>query len=105
MSLGSAMAAAPGPCLDPLLDGLAAWLDRTQHDALTDDDIAVYNTPEGMLASEVVPQGVYVPEVVVSKNVRKARGRFKVSAGPAARQQSSKLAPATGCVAPMLRGS
>jgi hypothetical protein len=40
----------------------------------------VYNTPEGMLASDVVPEGVYVPEVVVSKNVRKARGRMRVSA-------------------------
>lgn len=39
----------------------------------------MFTTPEGMLSSEVVPEGVYVPEVVVSKNVRKARGRFKVS--------------------------
>jgi hypothetical protein len=38
----------------------------------------VYNTPEGMLASDVVPAGVYVPEVVMSKNVRKARGRMRV---------------------------
>jgi hypothetical protein len=34
-----------------------------------------------MLSSEVVPEGVYVPEVVVSKNVRKARGRMKVGGG------------------------
>lgn len=53
---------------------------RSEHDALGDDDIAVYNTPEGMLAADVVPEGVYVPEVVVSKNVRKARGRMRVSA-------------------------
>jgi hypothetical protein len=38
----------------------------------------VYNTPEGMLSSDVVPEGVYVPEVVVNKNVRKARGRMRV---------------------------
>lgn len=53
---------------------------RSEHDALGDDDIAMYNTPEGMLAADVVPEGVYVPEVVVSKNVRKARGRMRVSA-------------------------
>ncbi|KAF8055816.1 hypothetical protein HT031_006591 [Scenedesmus sp. PABB004] len=80
LALGSAMAAAPGGCLDPLLAGLAGWLDRSRHDAVSDDDIAVWRTPEGLLASEVVPEGVYVPEVVVSKNVRKARGRFRVSA-------------------------
>lgn len=79
------MGAAPLACLDPLLEGLGDWLDRSQHDQLTDEDIAVFNTPEGMLSSEVVPEGVYVPEVVISKNVRKARGRFKV------RPQSSRL--------------
>lgn len=73
------MASAPLACLDPLLEGLGQWLDRSGHDALTDEDFAVFTTPEGMLSSEVVPEGVYVPEVVVSKNVRKARGRFKVS--------------------------
>ena len=81
LALGSSMAAAPGACLDPLLEGLGHWLDRQAHDTLTEDDIAVFNTPEGMLNSEVVPEGVYVPEVVVSKNVRKARGRFRVSEG------------------------
>lgn len=49
-----------------------------QHEALTDEDFNIFTTPEGMLSSEVVPEGVYVPEVVVSKNVRKARGRMKV---------------------------
>jgi hypothetical protein len=28
LALGSAMAAAPGCCLEPLLDGLGGWLDR-----------------------------------------------------------------------------
>lgn len=55
---------------------------RSEHEGLTDDDFNVFTTPEGMLSSEVVPEGVYVPEVVVSKNVRKARGRFKVRWGP-----------------------
>eukprot|EP00882_Tetradesmus_deserticola_P023753 GHRQ01025864.1.p1 GENE.GHRQ01025864.1~~GHRQ01025864.1.p1 ORF type:complete len:387 (+),score=135.80 GHRQ01025864.1:731-1891(+) len=77
LALGSAMAVAPGACLEPLLVGLGKWLDRSEHDSLTDDDIAAYNTPEGMLASDVVPAGVYVPEVVTSKNVRRARGRMR----------------------------
>jgi hypothetical protein len=80
--MGSVMASAPLACLDPLLEGLGQWLDRSGHDALTDEDFAVFSTPEGVLSSEVVPEGVYVPEVVVSKNVRKARGRFKVSQAP-----------------------
>jgi hypothetical protein len=65
---------AAAACLSPTLLSIL----RSEHDTLTDDDIAVYNTPEGMLASDVVPEGVYVPEVVVSKNVRKARGRMRV---------------------------
>jgi hypothetical protein len=28
LALGSAMAAVPGSCLQPLLDGLGSWLDR-----------------------------------------------------------------------------
>lgn len=80
LALGAAMAAAPLPCLDPLLGGLGTWLERGEHDGLSDEDFAVWTTPEGLLSSEVVPEGVYVPEVVVSKNVRKARGRFKVRA-------------------------
>lgn len=80
LALGSVMASAPGACLDPLLCGLSRWLDRSEHDGLNTDDISVYNTPEGILSSEVVPEGVFVPQVVTSKNVRKARGRMRVSA-------------------------
>lgn len=35
----------------------------------------IFRTPEGMLSTE---QGVYVAESVVSKNVRQAKGRFRV---------------------------
>lgn len=35
----------------------------------------IFHTPEGMLSTE---QGVYVAESVVSKNVRQAKGRFRV---------------------------
>lgn len=84
-ALGAVMAASPLACFEPVLSGLAVWLDQAEHAALSDDDFSVFNTPEGLLASEVVPEGVYVPQVVVSKNVRKARGRFKV--GDRGRQQ------------------
>jgi hypothetical protein len=52
---------------------------RSDHDALTKHDVEVWRTPEGVLSSEVVPEGVYVGEVVRNKNVRKARGRMRVS--------------------------
>lgn len=78
LALGSCMASAPGPVFRGLLPGLAVLLDRGPHDGLTSQDFRVYETPEGLLSSEVVPKGVYVGEVVQSKNVRKARGRMRV---------------------------
>lgn len=35
----------------------------------------IFHTPEGMLSSE---QGVYVAEYVASKNIKQAKGRFRV---------------------------
>ncbi|KAH9290144.1 hypothetical protein KI387_034261, partial [Taxus chinensis] len=35
----------------------------------------IFNTPEGVLSSE---QGVYVAEVVTDKNIKQAKGRFKL---------------------------
>jgi hypothetical protein len=78
LALGSCMASAPGPVFRGLLPGLAVLLERGPHDGLTSQDFRVYETPEGLLSSEVVPKGVYVGEVVQSKNVRKARGRMRV---------------------------
>lgn len=60
---------------------LHVLLERRELDALTPDELEVYETPDGILSSERVPAGVYVPEVVASKNVRKPRGRFKVGRG------------------------
>ncbi len=60
---------------------LRGLLERAEHGALTEADRDVYDTPEGMLSSERVPVGVYVPEVVANKNVKKPRGRFKVRWG------------------------
>ncbi|KAL0317538.1 UNVERIFIED_CONTAM: protein ILITYHIA [Sesamum angustifolium] len=52
--------------------------DRIAHDTLSDTDIQIFHTPEGMLSTE---QGVYIAESVVSKNVRQAKGRFRVYGG------------------------
>ncbi|XAR48876.1 hypothetical protein NMG60_11031843 [Bertholletia excelsa] len=48
--------------------------DRHAHDTLTENDIEIFNTPEGMLSSE---QGVYVAETVATKNIKQAKGRFR----------------------------
>ncbi|KAK4397653.1 protein ILITYHIA [Sesamum angolense] len=40
--------------------------------------VLIFRTPEGMLSTE---QGVYIAESVVSKNVRQAKGRFRVYGG------------------------
>lgn len=78
LALGAAAAAAPDAVLPAALPLLQQLLDRSAHDALTRAQVDVFETPEGMLASERAPEGVYVPEVVASKNVRKARGRMRV---------------------------
>ena len=81
LSLGSCMAVAPSPVFEALLPALEQLLDRKEHDGLTEEQITIWRTPEGMLSTDVVPEGVYVPQVVANKNVRKARGRMRVSAG------------------------
>lgn len=55
------------PHVLPLLERL---LDLSEHAALTPRDVDVYETPEGMLASERVPEGVYVPEVRFMVRIR-----------------------------------
>ncbi|KAL6586597.1 eIF-2-alpha kinase activator GCN1 [Orobanche minor] len=49
--------------------------ERIAHDTLSEIDIQIFRTPEGMLSTE---QGVYIPESVASKNVRQAKGRFRI---------------------------
>jgi len=78
-SLGSCLAAAPTEAHEAVLPLLEKLLDRADSDALTKHDVEVFETPEGTLSNERVQEGVYVGEVVASKNVRKARGRMRVS--------------------------
>lgn len=49
--------------------------DRYEHDKLSEKDIQIYLTPEGMLSSE---QGVYIAEFVTANNQKQAKGRFRV---------------------------
>lgn len=45
------------------------------HDSLSENDIQVFYTPEGMLSSE---QGVYIAEIVAAKNTKQSKGRFRM---------------------------
>ncbi|XP_047319799.1 protein ILITYHIA [Impatiens glandulifera] len=49
--------------------------DRNAHDTLTRSEIQIFRTPEGTISSE---QGVYIAESIASKNVKQAKGRFRV---------------------------
>lgn len=49
--------------------------DRYVHDSLSENDIQVFYTPEGMLSSE---QGVYIAEIVAAKNTKQSKGRFRM---------------------------
>lgn len=49
--------------------------DRFEHDKLSENDIQIYLTPEGMLSTE---QGVYIAEFVSGNNQKQAKGRYRV---------------------------
>lgn len=54
---------------------LKKFEDRHSHDMLSENDIQIFHTPEGMLSSE---QGVYVAESISAKNTKQAKGRFRM---------------------------
>jgi len=78
LAMGSLFRLEASAVFDAVSVVLQGLLARGPHDALSGQEVDVWATPAGMLSSERVPDGVYVPEVVVSKNIRKPRGRFKV---------------------------
>ncbi|XP_031484285.1 protein ILITYHIA isoform X1 [Nymphaea colorata] len=49
--------------------------DWSLHDKLSENDIQIFRTAEGMLSSE---QGVYIAESVADRNVKHAKGRFRM---------------------------
>ncbi|KAK4487622.1 hypothetical protein RD792_005728, partial [Penstemon davidsonii] len=73
-SLSTLMSIIPGDTYAQFEKHFINLPDRLAHDTLSEIDIQIFRTPEGMLSSE---QGVYVAESVASKNVRQAKGRFR----------------------------
>lgn len=57
------------------LNALEGLIDRGAHDGLTESDIKIFKTEVGTLSTE---QGVYIAEVVTDRNVKQAKGRFKM---------------------------
>ncbi|XP_009587833.1 protein ILITYHIA isoform X1 [Nicotiana tomentosiformis] len=49
--------------------------DRSTHDMLSENDIQIFQTPEGLLSTE---QGVYIAESVATKNTKQPKGRFRL---------------------------
>ncbi|KAK4433125.1 protein ILITYHIA, partial [Sesamum alatum] len=74
-SLSTLMSIIPGDTYAQFEKYFINLPDRNAHDTLSETDIQIFRTPEGMLSTE---QGVYIAESVVSKNVRQAKGRFRV---------------------------
>nr|XP_027089601.1 protein ILITYHIA [Coffea arabica] len=74
-SLSTLMSIIPGHAYAEFEKYLKSLPDRYAHDTLTEKDIQIFHTPEGMLSTE---QGVYVAESVASRNIRQAKGRFRV---------------------------
>ncbi|MEW5308073.1 MAG: hypothetical protein WDW38_000060 [Sanguina aurantia] len=100
LALGAAMSASPTALYPHVGAALATLLDRVEHDALTEHDLEVASTPEGMLCSERVAEGTYIPEVVENKNVKKARGRMRSGARAFAEDSSSDDEPAAAAKKP-----
>ncbi|KAG0555734.1 hypothetical protein KC19_11G000200 [Ceratodon purpureus] len=74
-SLETAMRVLPDSFFPVFIQKMDLLGDRHLHDSLSSQDIKIFNTEEGMLSSEL---GVYVAEAVMDRNVRGARGRFKM---------------------------
>ncbi|XP_050384454.1 protein ILITYHIA [Argentina anserina] len=74
-SLSTLMSIAPGETYMEFEKHLKHLPYRYSHDSLSENDIRIFHTPEGMLSSE---QGVYVAESVAAKNMKQAKGRFRM---------------------------
>ncbi|KAK9083066.1 hypothetical protein Scep_029537 [Stephania cephalantha] len=72
--LSTLMSVLPKDIYDEFQKFLNTHPDRFLHDELSERDIQVFHTPEGILSSEL---GVYVAEAVPVKNAKQAKGRFR----------------------------
>ncbi|KAL5566833.1 hypothetical protein UlMin_029997 [Ulmus minor] len=68
-SLSTLMSISPGETYLELEKHLKSLPDGHSHNMLSEDDIRIFHTPEGMLSSEL---GVYVAESVAAKNIKQA---------------------------------
>lgn len=73
-SLSTLMGIMPNETFSEFEEVLGELPERAKHDELSENDIKIFHTPEGVLSTE---HGVYVAEAVAAKNTRLARGRFK----------------------------
>lgn len=73
-ALSTLMTIAPAEVYAEFEKHLKSSPDRGAHDLLSENDIQIFRTPEGMLSTE---QGVYIAESVASNNLKQAKGRFK----------------------------
>ncbi|KAD4888101.1 hypothetical protein E3N88_20174 [Mikania micrantha] len=73
-ALSSLMTIAPAETYVEFDKHLKSSPDWDAHNLLSESDIQIFNTPEGMLSTE---QGVYIAEAVASNNMKQAKGRFK----------------------------
>ncbi|POO02948.1 Proteasome component Ecm29/Translational activator Gcn [Trema orientale] len=97
-SLSTLMSISPRETYIEFEKHLKSLPDRHAHDILSEDDIRIFHTPEGMLSSE---QGVYVAESVAIKNMKQAKGRYRMyddedDAGHAIPNHSVKREQAVG---------
>eukprot|EP00200_Dunaliella_tertiolecta_P001364 CAMPEP_0202366770 /NCGR_PEP_ID=MMETSP1126-20121109/17251_1 /ASSEMBLY_ACC=CAM_ASM_000457 /TAXON_ID=3047 /ORGANISM="Dunaliella tertiolecta, Strain CCMP1320" /LENGTH=801 /DNA_ID=CAMNT_0048961891 /DNA_START=60 /DNA_END=2462 /DNA_ORIENTATION=+ len=78
-ALSTCIAISPNALMPHVLEKLAQLLDRTEHDALPEESLEIFATPEGHLASEwkALQEVSEAVMVVERRNVRKAKGRFK----------------------------
>ncbi|CAA0814499.1 ILITYHIA, partial [Striga hermonthica] len=74
-TLSTLMSIVPGGIYAQFEKHFISLPERISHDTLSENDIQIFRTPEGMLSTE---QGVYIAESVASKNVRQAKGRFRL---------------------------
>ncbi|KAB2621344.1 translational activator GCN1 [Pyrus ussuriensis x Pyrus communis] len=74
-SLFSLMSFAPGETYVEFEKHLKNLPYRFSLDTLSENDIQIFHTPEGLLSSE---QGVYTAESVDAKNMKQAKGRFRM---------------------------
>nr|KYP71848.1 Translational activator GCN1 [Cajanus cajan] len=75
LSLSNLMSIIPGDTYAEFEKHLLDLPERFAHDTLSENDIQIFRTPEGMLSTE---QGVYVAEAVAAKNTKQAKGRFRM---------------------------